>query len=600
MKKKLSIIFAFFAVAVAHGAATDVEISQRNASDRNEFITIPGSSNPWEAIGFNASGILGPITLFEMMPSGTALQVLRRNAGNTGLEFATPSVGLVDGDYGDITVGSGGTLMGIDANTVALGTDTTGNYVATIADSGASEITVTGSGAESAAVTLAIASTIARDSEVAAGYQPLDSDLTSIAALTTTAFGRGLLDDADASAGRTSLGVVIGTNVQAYDADLGVIAGLADPNADRILFWDDSAGAYAYLTAGTGLSITGTTIEATGAGSGDVTKVGTPADNQVGVWTGNGTIEGDTAFTFDTATDTLSVTNMTVTTLNTTTLNATTFEFEGSTADANETVLSVTDPTGDRTITLPDSTGTVALAELANAWGDGIKQTFNPSGTTSGINVGSVAGDPSGPANGDLWYDSTANELTARINGSNVALGAGGGGSVATDTIFNAKGDLAVGTGSNTAQRLAVGVSNGQVLTVDSAETTGLKWATPASATGTFGITIDGGGTAITTGIKGDVTIPYACTITEMTILADQTGSIVIDVWKDTYANYPPTDADSITSAAPVTISSAVKATDSTLTGWTTSVSAGDTIRFNVDSAATITRATLVIKVTKL
>lgn len=37
--------------------------------------------------------------------------------------------------------------------------------------------------------------------------QPLDSDLTSIAALTTTSFGRGLLDDADASAGRTSLGV---------------------------------------------------------------------------------------------------------------------------------------------------------------------------------------------------------------------------------------------------------------------------------------------------------------------------------------------------------------------------------------------------------
>jgi hypothetical protein len=45
----------------------------------------------------------------------------------------------------------------------------------------------------------------------------------------------------------------------------------------------------------------------TPAGSGDVTKVGTPVDNQVGVWTGNGTIEGDTAFTFDTTTDALSV-----------------------------------------------------------------------------------------------------------------------------------------------------------------------------------------------------------------------------------------------------------------------------------------------------
>lgn len=39
---------------------------------------------------------------------------------------------------------------------------------------------------------------------------------------------------------------------------------LADPGADRILFWDDSAGTTTYLEAGTGLSITGTTMAATG------------------------------------------------------------------------------------------------------------------------------------------------------------------------------------------------------------------------------------------------------------------------------------------------------------------------------------------------
>lgn len=41
--------------------------------------------------------------------------------------------------------------------------------------------------------------------------------------------------------------------------------------------------------------------------SGDVSKVGTPVNNQVGVWTGDGTIEGDTELTFDTLTDTLEV-----------------------------------------------------------------------------------------------------------------------------------------------------------------------------------------------------------------------------------------------------------------------------------------------------
>ncbi len=51
------------------------------------------------------------------------------------------------------------------------------------------------------------------------------------------------------------------------------------------------------------------------AGSGDVSKVGTPVNNQVGVWTGDGTLEGDTALTFDTTTDTLATTNITATTV---------------------------------------------------------------------------------------------------------------------------------------------------------------------------------------------------------------------------------------------------------------------------------------------
>lgn len=116
---------------------------------------------------------------------------------------------------------------------------------------------------------------------------------------------------------------------------------------------------------------------------------------------------------------------------------------------------------------------------------------------------------------------------------------------------------------------------------------------------GSIGITIDGGGSAITTGQKGYVSIPYACTINSATILLDQSGSIVIDVWKDAYANYPPTVADTITAAAKPTVSGAVKSQDTTLTGWTTSVSAGDVIGFNVDSITTATRATLILKVTK-
>jgi hypothetical protein len=59
--------------------------------------------------------------------------------------------------------------------------------------------------------------------------------------------------------------------------------------------------------------------------------------------------------------------------------------------------------------------------------------------------------------------------------------GGAGGGSVATDAIWDAKGDLAGGTGANTAAKLTVG-SNGTVLMAASGETTGLKWVVPTSA----------------------------------------------------------------------------------------------------------------------
>lgn len=115
----------------------------------------------------------------------------------------------------------------------------------------------------------------------------------------------------------------------------------------------------------------------------------------------------------------------------------------------------------------------------------------------------------------------------------------------------------------------------------------------------TITFVIDGAGSAITTGQKGHLEIPFACTINQVTSLADVSGSIVVDIWKDTYANFAPTDADSITASAPPTITSAQKSQDSTLTGWTTSITAGDVLAFNVDSCTTITRLTISLKVTK-
>ena len=56
---------------------------------------------------------------------------------------------------------------------------------------------------------------------VAAGYQPLDSDLTAIAALTTTSFGRSLLTQADAAAVRTT----IGAGTSSFDGAFSSLSG---------------------------------------------------------------------------------------------------------------------------------------------------------------------------------------------------------------------------------------------------------------------------------------------------------------------------------------------------------------------------------------
>ena len=113
------------------------------------------------------------------------------------------------------------------------------------------------------------------------------------------------------------------------------------------------------------------------------------------------------------------------------------------------------------------------------------------------------------------------------------------------------------------------------------------------------GITIDGGGGVITTGIKGDIYIPYDCTIDSCTLISDSAGSIVIDIWKDTYDNFPPTDINTIVSTATPTLDYDDKSQDFTLTGWTTTITSGDILRYNVDSATTVTRCSLILGVTK-
>ncbi len=72
-------------------------------------------------------------------------------------------------------------------------------------------------------------------------------------------------------------------------------------------------------------------------------------------------------------------------------------------------------------------TADIAYLNTPNVYIAGNRQDFlGLLAGTAGINVGAIAGNPTTQVNADIWYNSTTNQLFGRINGANVDLGQSG------------------------------------------------------------------------------------------------------------------------------------------------------------------------------
>jgi len=456
---------------VTAGAFTFVEEGTTNGDtghvlSTNGSITVGSTSIAFTQ--FSGAGLLTAGT--GLTKTGNTLDVIGgngivANANDMAIDLAADTALAFAGGKLDVTIDLSDSTNDV-TGTLAIGNGGTGvTSLGNVTDAGSSRVTITGgTGAAIKAMTFDV-NEGNLDLANVGGSLALASQVSG-----TLPIANGGTGGTSASGARTALGLAIGTDVQAYDADLDAISALAKTDGG-IIVGDGSAfvlesGATARTSLGLGTGDT-PTFNGAAMGAAAITGVADPSNAQdaatkayvdtasstiastVAGGTGSGSVtfgsdtltiagtanEIETSFSGTTLTigiptnPTLSG-NATITgnltvqgstnSVNSTQVNVqNAFVFEGASADAHETTLSIEDPTADRTITLPNATGQLVLRDSTDTLTNKtIAFGSNTFSGTLGLANGGTNKDLSSIAQGTILVGGASNDVTEVTIGS--------------------------------------------------------------------------------------------------------------------------------------------------------------------------------------